>query len=405
MDARSPRPSTGQNAAPAGTAPAQNSAAPAAARAQTRPSAPDFAAFRNPQLARELIAAINRTVAETGRPLNLMEVCGTHTMSIGRYGFRSVMPEGLTLLSGPGCPVCVTANEDIDRAIALARIPGVTVTTFGDMMRVPGSSTTLSAEKAAGRDVRMVYSPLDALDLAEREPERQVAFIAVGFETTAPAIAATILEAQARSLANFSVFCAHKTTPAALRAIADDPATNIDGFILPGHVSTITGLAPYRFLVDEFHIPGVVTGFEPVDILTSIELLCRMAARGEARIENAYQRGVAQNGNPVARALVEQVFEPCDAVWRGLGMLPASGLAVRPEFARFDARRRFSAELEALAEPVREPAGCRCGDVLRGAIAPSACPLFGRACTPEHPVGPCMVSSEGSCAAYWRYRE
>lgn len=366
---------------------------------------PDFDAFRNPQLARDLIAAINRTVEEAGRPLNLMEVCGTHTMSIGRYGFRSVMPAGLTLLSGPGCPVCVTANRDIDRAIALARIPDVTVATFGDMMRVPGSSTTLAAEKAAGRDVRMVYSPIDAVDLAERAPERQVVFIAVGFETTAPAIAATVLEAQARGLANFSVFCAHKTTPPALRAIADDPETKIDGFILPGHVSTITGLAPYRFLVDEFGIPGVVTGFEPVDILTSVELLCRMAARGEARIENAYQRGVSADGNPVARALVDQVFEPCDAVWRGLGTLPSSGLAVRPAFADFDAARRFGEQLDALTEPTREPAGCRCGDVLRGAIAPSACPLFGRACTPEHPVGPCMVSSEGSCAAYFRYRE
>lgn len=366
---------------------------------------PDFDAFRNPQLARDLIAAINRTVEEAGRPLNLMEVCGTHTMSIGRYGFRSVMPAGLTLLSGPGCPVCVTANRDIDRAIALARIPGVTVATFGDMMRVPGSSTTLAAEKAAGRDVRMVYSPIDAVDLAERAPDRQVVFIAVGFETTAPAIAATVLEAQTRGLANFSVFCAHKTTPPALRAIADDPETKIDGFILPGHVSTITGLAPYRFLVDEFGIPGVVTGFEPVDILTSVELLCRMAARGEARIENAYQRGVSADGNPVARALVDQVFEPCDAVWRGLGTLPSSGLAVRPAFAGFDAARRFGEQLDALTEPTREPAGCRCGDVLRGAIAPSACPFFGRACTPEHPVGPCMVSSEGSCAAYFRYRE
>lgn len=365
----------------------------------------DLGAFRNPQLARDLIAAINRTVEEAGRPLNLMEVCGTHTMSIGRYGFRSVMPAGLTLLSGPGCPVCVTANGDIDRAIALARIPGVTVTTFGDMMRVPGSTSTLAAEKAAGRDVRMVYSPLDAVDLAERETDRQVVFIAVGFETTAPAIAATVLEAQARRLANFSVFCAHKTTPPALRAIADDPETKIDGFILPGHVSTITGLAPYRFLVDEFGIPGVVTGFEPVDILTSIELLCRMAARGEARIENAYRRGVSANGNPVARALVDQVFEPCDAVWRGLGALPASGLAVRSAYADLDARRRFGAQLDQLTEPTREPAGCRCGDVLRGAITPSACPLFGRVCTPEHPVGPCMVSSEGSCAAYWRYRE
>ena len=408
MADKSPQTPRASASADACASAAPSASAPAGAAPRTSASAPrtpDFAAFRDPALARELIDAINRTVTSAGRPLNLMEVCGTHTMSIGRYGFRSVMPAGLTLLSGPGCPVCVTANEDIDRAIALACVPGVTVTTFGDMMRVPGSATTLAAEKAAGADVRMVYSPTDALDLAEREPARQVAFIAVGFETTAPAIAATVLEAEARSLANFTVFCAHKTTPPALRAIADDPETRIDGFILPGHVSTITGLAPYRFLVEEFGIPGVVTGFEPVDILASVELLCRMAARGEARIENAYQRGVAQNGNPVARALVDQVFEPCDAVWRGLGTLPASGLALREKFAGFDARRRFAAELDELTVPTREPAGCRCGDVLRGAIAPSGCPLFGRVCTPEHPVGPCMVSSEGSCAAYFRYRE
>ena len=237
MADKSPQTPRASASADACASAAPSASAPAGAAPRTSASAPrtpDFAAFRDPALARELIDAINRTVTSAGRPLNLMEVCGTHTMSIGRYGFRSVMPAGLTLLSGPGCPVCVTANEDIDRAIALARVPGVTVTTFGDMMRVPGSATTLAAEKAAGADVRMVYSPTDALDLAEREPARQVAFIAVGFETTAPAIAATVLEAEARSLANFTVFCAHKTTPPALRAIADDPETRIDGFILPG---------------------------------------------------------------------------------------------------------------------------------------------------------------------------
>lgn len=364
-------------------------------------AAPDLAAFRDPVRARELIAAINRTVEAAGRPINLMEVCGTHTVSIGRYGFRSVMPDGLKLLSGPGCPVCVTANADIDHAIALARMDGALIATFGDMVRVPGSTSSLAAEKAAGRDVRIVYSPLDALDLAAENPERQVIFMGVGFETTTPAIAACILEAEARDLPNFSVFSAHKMTPPALKAIADDPETRIDGFILPGHVSTITGLAPYRFLAEQYRTPGVVTGFEPVDILASVEWLCRMIARGEARIENAYRRGVSADGNPVARALVEQVFEPVDAAWRGLGTLPQSGLAIRSAFARFDARTRF----EVPVEPTREPAGCRCGDVLRGALAPNRCPLFGRACTPEHPVGPCMVSTEGSCAAYFRYRE
>ena len=362
-------------------------------------SAIDFSAFRDPKLARELIGVIHDLTAD--RHINLMEVCGTHTVSIGRYGFRSIMPAGLHLLSGPGCPVCVTSNRDIDHAIALARMEGAIVATFGDMMRVPGSSTSLARMKAEGRDIRIVYSPLDALDIAKDNPEHQVIFMGVGFETTTPTIAACILEAASRDLGNFSVYCSHKTTPPALRAIANDPDTHIDGFILPGHVSTITGVEPYRFLVDEFGIPGVVTGFEPVDILEGIALLVRMVVEDKPAIENAYRRGVNANGNPVARKLVEQVFEPCNAEWRGLGMIPASGLRIRPELSRFDASARFEVEVE----PTVEPRGCRCGDVLRGAIAPTGCPLFGRTCTPEHPVGPCMVSSEGSCAAYFRYRE
>lgn len=371
--------------------------APAAAPAPI--ASIDFSAFRDPKLARELIARIHELAGD--REINLMEVCGTHTVSIGRYGFRSIMPAGLHLLSGPGCPVCVTANRDIDHAIALARMDDAVITTFGDMMRVPGSSTSLAKMKAAGRDIRIVYSPLDALDVAQANPDRQVIFMGVGFETTTPTIAACILEAADRDLPNFSVYCAHKTTPPALRAIANDPETRIDGFILPGHVSTITGLAPYRFLVDEFRTPGVVTGFEPVDILEGVAMLVEMVVTGKPAIENAYRRGVATDGNPVARALVAQVFEPCDATWRGLGEIPASGLRIRDEFARFDASRRFDVEIE----PTVEPRGCRCGDVLRGAMTPNGCPLFGRACTPEHPVGPCMVSSEGSCAAYFRYHE
>lgn len=361
----------------------------------------DFAAFRDPALARALIERIRELAG--ARTINLMEVCGTHTMNIGRYGFRSVMPAGLKLLSGPGCPVCVTANRDIDFAIALARVPDAIVTTFGDMMRVPGSSSSLMAEKAAGRDVRIAYSPLDALDIAEQNPERPVVFIGVGFETTTPAIAACILEAQARDLQNFSVFCAHKTTPPAIRAIANDPETRIDGFILPGHVSTITGAAPFQFLPAEFGLPGVITGFEPIDILEGVARLVQMIAEGTPAVENAYRRGVNDDGNPTARAIAAQVFEPCDAAWRGLGVIPASGLRIRPEFARFDAERRYGTDVE--IEPTVEPRGCRCGDVLRGRISPAECPLFGRTCTPEHPVGPCMVSSEGSCAARFRYRD
>lgn len=377
----------------------ERSTANQSTQATPHAAAIDFSAFRDPHLVRKLVEHIRETVGS--REINLMEVCGTHTVSIGRYGFRSILPRNLHLLSGPGCPVCVTANRDIDRAVALARVPGVTIATFGDMVRVPGSTSSLTAAKAAGHDVRVVYSPLDAVELAAAEPERQVVFMGVGFETTTPAIAASILEADQRGLDNFSVFCVHKTTPAALRAIADDPETAIDGFILPGHVSTITGLAPYRFLPEEFGIPGVVTGFEPVDVLEGIARLAELVVAGTPAVENAYRRGVSDEGNPVARQLVDEVFEPCDAVWRGLGELPSSGLAIRPEFACHDASRRF----EVAVEPTREPAGCRCGDVLRGVIAPTACPLFDRACTPETPVGPCMVSSEGSCAAYWRFRD
>lgn len=357
-----------------------------------------FDAFRDPALTRALIERIHALAGD--RPINLMEVCGTHTVSIGRYGFRSIMPANLHLLSGPGCPVCVTANQDIDRAIALARVDGVIITTFGDMMRVPGSTSSLAAEKAAGHDVRMVYSPLDALTIAQENPGRPVIFMGVGFETTTPTIAAAILEAQARDLQNFSVLSVHKTTPPALRAIANDPQTRIDGFILPGHVSTITGINPYRFLVDDFGIPGVVTGFEPVDILEGIASLVEMIDSGLPEIRNAYRRGVNEDGNPVARQMVEQVFDPCDVTWRGLGPIPGSGLRIRPAFEAFDAAKRFDVPVE----PTVEPRGCRCGDVLRGRISPPECPLFGKACTPADPVGPCMVSSEGSCAAYHRFR-
>ena len=260
---------------------------------------PPLDAFRDPTLARSLIDTIHALAG--GHAINLMEVCGTHTVSISRYGFRSVMPDGLRLLSGPGCPVCVTANQDVDHAIALARVPGAIIATFGDMMRVPGSTSSLAAEKAAGRDVRMVYSPLDALSLAHDNPGSEVIFMGVGFETTTPTIAAAILEAQAQNLRNFSVFCAHKTTPPALRAIAGDPHTHIDGFILPGHVSTITGIEPYRFLVDEFHIPGVITGFEPIDVLEGIAMLVNMVEKDEPAIQNAYRRGVDTTTRPRRR--------------------------------------------------------------------------------------------------------
>lgn len=359
----------------------------------------DLSAFRDPKLARGLIDAI--TASDPGRPVKIMEVCGTHTVSIAKNGLRAVMPEWLTLLSGPGCPVCVTANRDIDFAVAISRVPGVIVTTFGDMMKVPGSESSLAREKADGRDVRIVYSPLDAIEIAQNEPERQVVFVGVGFETTVPLIAAAILRAQAANLDNFSVLSSHKTVPDALGALVNDPDVAVDAFILPGHVSTIIGSQPYRFLAEKYGVPGVITGFEPIDMLQGIWMLVEQLKSGRAEIEIAYRRGVEPEGNPHARALVEQVFEPVDADWRGIGVIPGTGLGIREDFSAYDASRRFEVEP---CEP-KEIKGCQCGDVLRGIVLPYECKLFSRACTPEHPIGPCMVSSEGSCAAYYRYTD
>ena len=356
----------------------------------------DLSAFRDKDLARGLIKAIHEIAPEHA---SLMEVCGTHTVSIARAGLRSAMPEGIELLSGPGCPVCVTANRDIDAMIACARIPNTIVVTFGDMMRVPGSTSSLLAEKAEGHDVRVVYSPVDALKIANENPDKHIVFCGVGFETTAPVIASVIKRAKAQDIKNFSIYCAHKTVPAALEALICDPGVKLDALILPGHVSTIIGSKPYEFLAEKYGIPGVVTGFEPCDLLQGIGELLRMLKRGEARIEIAYARGVMAQGNPAAVAMLNEVFEPCDAVWRGLGLIPGSGLSIRKEFELYDATKRLEIEVE----ETREHKGCRCGDVLRGAMKPSSCGLFGKACTPEHPIGPCMVSSEGSCAAYFRY--
>ncbi|MDI6712118.1 MAG: hydrogenase formation protein HypD [Anaerosomatales bacterium] len=356
------------------------------------------AAFRDPALAEGLVRRIH---AAATRPMKLMEVCGTHTMAIAKNGIRGLMPEAVTLLSGPGCPVCVTGNADIDLAIEIARQPGVVLATFGDMMKVPGSYSSLAREKADGRDVRVVYSSLDALEIAERETDKQVVFLGVGFETTAPTIAITVQEAERRGIANFSVLSLHKTVPIALEALVNDPSVEIDGFILPGHVSVVIGTEPYRFLAERYGVPGVITGFEPLDVLQGILMLAEQLRDGRVAIEVAYTRAVAPEGNPHAVAAIDDVFEPCDAEWRGLGVIPGTGLAIRERYAAFDASRRFAVQPP---EP-REHRGCQCGDVLRGAVLPYECRLFGTACTPEHPVGPCMVSSEGSCAAYYRYTD
>lgn len=358
----------------------------------------DLSAFKDPQLAKGLVESI-RTFAPTDRQVTLMEVCGTHTVSIARNGIRSLMPDNVRLASGPGCPVCVTSNHDIDKVIALARIPGVIVTTFGDMTRVPGSTSSLLSEQANGADVRIVYSPLDALRIAQENPGSQVVFVGVGFETTTPLVAMAIKRAAAAGLQNFSVYAAHKNMPGALEAIVNDPELKVDALILPGHVSTIIGAEPYRFLAERYGIPGVITGFEPNDMLQGIAMIMRQIAEGRADIEIAYSRGVMQEGNPTALAAIDEVFETVPANWRGIGEIPGSGYKIRGEFAEFDAMRRFSPDVE----PTVEHAGCRCGDVLRGIITPADCPLFRKACSPENPIGPCMVSSEGACAAYYRY--
>ena len=356
----------------------------------------DQNSFKDPVLARGLIESIQALAPEHA---TLMEVCGTHTVAIARNGIRSLMPEGCRLASGPGCPVCVTSNHDIDTVIALSRVPNVIITTFGDMTRVPGSTSSLLKEQAAGRSVQICYSPLDALALAKANPDREIVFVGVGFETTTPLVAMAIKRAAAMGLKNFSVFAAHKNMPGALETLVKDPDLKLDALILPGHVGTITGTKPFEFLAKEYGIPGVVTGFEPVDVLQGIAMIMRQLHEGRAEIEIAYARGVMPQGNPVALAAIDEVFETCTATWRGLGDIPGSGYRIREEFAQFDALERFQPEIE----PTINPKGCRCGDVLRARMEPSECPLFRKVCTPENPVGPCMVSSEGSCAAYYRY--
>ena len=336
--------------------------------------------------------------AEARPDLTFMEVCGTHTMAIARHGLRQLLPDGMRLVSGPGCPVCVTAVADLDKVVALARLPEVTLATFGDLIRVPASATTLAGERAAGADVRVVYSPRDAVQLAADEPSRQVVFAGIGFETTAPTVAASLLEARERGIANFSVLSLHKTMPLPLKALLDLGETPIGGFLLPGHVSVITGTECYEFLARDYGVAGVVAGFEPHDVLLALLRLVRMT---EPAVEIEYGRAVRPEGNLVARRILGQVFGPCDADWRGLGVIPGSGLGLREEFAGMDASVRFAIE----TGPALEPAGCRCGEVLRGVLDPAACALFGRRCTPQDPVGACMVSSEGACAARYRFRD
>ncbi|HIQ06426.1 MAG TPA: hydrogenase formation protein HypD [Anaerolineae bacterium] len=352
--------------------------------------------YRDPALARKLLDSIARLA---DRPMAFMEFCGGHTHAIMQHGIRQLLPSTVRLMSGPGCPVCVTSQTDIDRAIALARMPGAIIATFGDMVRVPGSEYSLQEAAAQGADVRIVYSPLDAVQLAQALPNRQFIFLGIGFETTAPGVAASILQAETLGLTNYTVFSMHKLTPPAMRGILDAGEVRLDGVIGPGHVTTIIGSNAWRFLPDEYGMPIVVSGFEPVDILLTVERLARQVVEGRAEVGNSYSRSVHSEGNQAALRVMWQVFQLSDADWRGFGILPGSGMAIRERYARFDASRRFPVTVGSS----REPPGCYCGEVLRGVMEPLDCPLFAKGCTPERPIGPCMVSSEGACAAYFLY--
>jgi len=372
-----------------------------------------LAEFRRSDRVRALIRMVRKSYR--GGSVKIMEVCGTHTMSIARFGIRSLLPGGIRLISGPGCPVCVTPAPFIDAAVEIAGKPRSVLLTFGDMMRVPGSGKTLEVRRAEGADVRVVYSPLDIVAMAEREPGKRFVFLSVGFETTTPGIALSVMEAERRALGNLSFLTANRLVIPAMEALCRSGDVAIDGFLCPGHVSVVIGSDAYRSIVRDFGIPCVVAGFEPVDILIAILALLRQIARrregGSVEVENAYGRAVTGEGNLKAMEVMGKVFKVVDAEWRGIGVIPRSGLALGDEYAHMDALAVFGGELgsshetagRAAAARTGMSAGCRCGEVLRGVIVPPECPLFGKRCVPESPVGPCMVSSEGSCAAYYKY--
>lgn len=343
--------------------------------------------------------AIFKTTESIGRELNLMEVCGTHTVAIFRNGIRAILPEGINLLSGPGCPVCVTPEVDIDWAVEFSTSGRGAILTFGDMMRVPGTKATLYDARSMGADVRVVYSPMDCLKIAKAEPEKTFVFMATGFETTSPLIGATIVEAKNQGIGNLYFYSSHKLVPPALKALVVDPEVRIDGFILPGHVSTIIGSRPYEFVASEYGKPSVITGFDGVDILEGILMLLKQIHEGRASVEIQYKKAVRPEGNPKALEVLSEVFDVIDAHWRGIGGIPESGLELKKDYTGFNAKGIFEVSI---ASPEKK-SSCRCGDVLKGKIIPTECPLFAKACTPEHPVGACMVSTEGSCAAYYKY--
>ncbi len=355
--------------------------------------------FRDAELGRALAAEI-RSALEPGRTYKLMEVCGGHTHAIYRYGIDGMLPEAVELVHGPGCPVCVLPTGRVDDGIAIASQPNVIFTCFGDMLRIPGSHGSLLDAKAQGADVRMVYSPLDALAIARRNPEREVVFFAIGFETTAPSTALTLMRARAERVSNFSCMCNHVTIVPPLRALLDSPALEIDGFIGPGHVATVVGARPFQFIAEDYAKPLVISGFEPLDVLQSIHKLLAQLADGRREVENQYARVVPWEGNPRALAVIAEVFALRPHFeWRGLGFISQSGLRLSDAYAELDAELRFSVP----GIRVADPKACQCGEVLKGAIKPWECKVFGTACTPERPIGTCMVSPEGACAAYYTY--
>jgi len=354
--------------------------------------------FHDPALCRDLL---DRLRAELSGELRFMEVCGTHTVAIFQSGLRSLLPKEIVHLSGPGCPVCVTHESEVNAFLDLAGTPGVIVATFGDLMRVPGrKGHNLKSAQADGGRVSVVYSPFDALKLAKDNPGDTVVFLGVGFETTAPTVAATVLMARAQGLKNFKVLSFHKLVPPALEVLLADKGTRIDGFILPGHVSAVIGLAPYLPIAERYGKAAAITGFEPVDILQALIFLAKCKTEGRAEVTNLYRRVVSDAGNAKARQIMEQVFDPADALWRGIGLIPGSGLEFSKEFEEFDAKKLYGITIED-CPPLP---GCKCGEVLKGRIRPDECPLFKKSCTPAKPVGPCMVSTEGSCAAYFKYQ-
>ncbi len=359
--------------------------------------------FRDPEAAKALHQQIKKAAAKLPEPVKIMEICGSHTVSIFRAGIKSLLPSNVTLVSGPGCPVCVTATEDMDRMIALSGMAvekNITIATFGDMVRVPGSFTSLEKERAAGADVRITATPLDALRWAGENPDREVVFLGVGFETTSPTIAATVERAQRDNISNFTVYPAFKLLPPALAALLDSEDVALDAFICPGHVSVMLGADTYRPVAAKYGKPCVIAGFEPLDIMLGISVALGLLANKQHEVYNTYKRAVTDEGNRAAMDLLMKIFKPVDTPWRGLGYIPDSGLDFREEYSEFNAITRYGLTE---VETGSDPPGCACGEVLRGVIDPPQCHLFGNECSPQSPMGSCMVSSEGSCAAWYRY--